>query len=205
MLEKKREEALFWAYELYHSGFKEEVWEQTKQIYLQYYLEANPKFRTRLEKFYAEWCKTGDDCLIGTVVGSLSVWYSYVREDNINTKQFIILYKEDRHKTTRPTKPARYYLKNVSLYAVRPLSLAEEPFTNYSEMVRNAYLGPDWLYYCAETPVWEKGIREGGGNPVNGHIEFGTDDLLEDFYEIWGLEPDEQTKEIHKIHGICYN
>ena len=204
ILDKKREEALFWAYELYHSGFKEEVWEQITHLYLLYYLEENPKFRTRLEKFYVEWRETGNDCLIGTVVGTLSVWEWDV--DNINVqkrnKQFIILYKEDRHKTVAPIKPARYYLKQVSMHPVNQLPQTEEPFPNYSEIVQNAYLGPDWLYYCSETPVWEARIREGGGKPVDGRIEFETDDLLEDFYEKWGLEPDEQPAEMHKIHGI---
>lgn len=202
ILEKKREEALFWAYELYHSGFKEEVWYLIKHLYLLYYLEANPKFRPSLEKFYAKWRETGDDCLIGTVVGTLSVWEWDVDSEKQKNKQFIILYKEDRHKTVVPTKPARYYLKQVSLYPAHPLPSINEPFPNFSEIVRNAYLGSDWLYYCAETPVWEVRIREGGGKQVNGRIEFETDDLLEDFYEIWGFEPDEQTKEMHKIHGI---
>lgn len=207
ILEKKREEALFWAYELYHSGFKEEVWEQIIHLYLLYYLEMNPKFKTRLEKFYKEWRETCDTCLIGTVVGTLSVWEWDVDSENQSqkkNKQFIILYKEDRHNTVAPIKPARNNLKQVSLYPVHSLFPTDEPFPNYSEMVRNAYFGPNWLYYCIDTPIWEVRIREGGGKPVNGSIEFESDDLLEDFYEIWGFEPDEQTAEMHNMHGVDY-
>jgi hypothetical protein len=211
ILEKKREEALFWAYELYHSGFKEETWEIVKQIYLQYYLEANPKFRTRLGKFYAEWLETGDDCLIGTVVGTLSVWDS-VHFGQVSTartiedvsskgnKHFIILYKEDRHKTVPVEYPARNYLKNVSQFAVCPLE--KDPYPNYLETSQNAYLGPDWLYYCVGSPIWEKRVREGRGHISGKKIEFETDEQLEDFYDKWGFEPDEQSAEMHKIHGI---
>ena len=90
----------------------------------------------------------------------------------------------------------------MSLYPARPIPLNDEIFPDYLETVRNAYLGPNWLYYCIQTPVWEKRIREGGGKPVDGRVEFETDDLLEAFYDKWGFEPDEQSVEIHKIHGI---
>ena len=216
IFEKKREEALFWAYELYHSGFKEEVWEWTCQIYLQYYsiciqptkliysaplgessntyryalasLKAvlcSSLFGKRIMKLYAEWKDTGDSCLLGTVVGTLAMWD--------NDKKFIILYKDDRHQTVAITLPPRYYLKQVSKYPIRGrLTAAEE----------EAYLGINWLYYCAKTPIWETRIREYRGTILEGEVAFNTDDDLEAFYDKWGLEPDEQSTEMHHLHGI---
>jgi len=68
--------------------------------------------------------------------------------------------------------------------------------------VREAYLGPNWLYYCANTPIWESRIREHGGKVIGERVVFETDDKLETFYERWGLEPDEQPLEMHHWHGI---
>ena len=267
IIEKKREEALFWAYELYHSGFREEVWEYVRQVYLQYwaiperimrvgiegfskrsgvettegsflgeYSASNPLFYTRIVKMYDRWKETDDVCLLGTVVGTLAVWD---REEDKNTgttpsKQFIILYKDDRHQTIPVNFPPRHYLKQVSKYPIRGRLTAAE---------RDAYLGTNWLYYCAKTPIWETRIREYRGTILErnhslsfedksslvtspfgsprtptlilrsgvlangekeGEVAFNTDDDLESFYDKWGLEPDEQSLEMHTIHG-CSN
>ena len=197
--EKQREESLFWAYELYHSGFQEEVWQCVRGLYS----KCSRSIELRFDKFYAEWKATCDACLLGTVVGTLAVWEPdpEKREEQAAqkpTKKIIILYKEDRHQNVVVNCATRNYLKLVSRYSLRGrLSAAE----------RDAYLGPYWLYYCAKTPLWESRIQEGGGKIFEsegeeGRIEFETDDLLEAFYERWGFEPDEQSLETHQLHGI---
>jgi len=195
LIEKKREEALFWAYELYHSGFKDEVWQLAIEIYLQHYATYNPRFRTRLDSFYAEWQKTNDACLIGTVVGTLACWDC--REDKKQpAKRFLILYKEDRHQTIPVTYPARKYLQQVSKFPIRN----PPPQNTESQLL----LSTNWLYYCAKTPIWMSRIQEGRGfiQETTQTVEFNTDEDLEAFYDKWGLEPDEQSMEIHRIHGV---
>ena len=93
---------------------------------------------------------------------------------------------------------------NVSQYPIRSEAkdLAKNICNILPQTVREAYLGPDWLYYCAETPVWASRIREGGGKVLDKRVEFENDDLLEEFYEKWGFEPDEQCSEMHQWHGI---
>jgi hypothetical protein len=205
LFEKQREEALFWAYELYHSGLKEEVWEWIRQIYLHYYSASFSLFDKRITKMYAQWKETGDSCLLGTVVGTISMLDREEEDKNTKdkpSKQFIILYKDDRHQTIPVNCPPRHYLKQVSKYPIRGRLTAAE---------RDAYLGTNWLYYCAKTPIWETRIREYRGtilerNQPNGEKEgevaFNTDDDLESFYDKWGLEPDEQSLEMHTIHGV---
>jgi len=194
ILARSREEALFWVYELYHSGFKEEAWYWTREIYVNYYEEFHDKFKSRLDKFYTEWQKSDDACLLGTVVGTLAVMNRQEVAD-ADAKRFIILYKEDRHQTRAVEAGfARHYLKQVSQYPVRSLATDEK--------VREAYLGINWLYYCAATPIWKSRIEEGGGAVVDGRVEFTDDDLLEAFYERWGFEPDEQCKKMHEYHGV---
>lgn len=195
--EKKREEALFWAYELYHSGFREEIWQCIREELAKY----SQKLERRLNTFYAEWQETGDACLIGTVVGTLTIRDPESKEreeeDKQCTKKFIILYKEDRHQTVS-VNSARNYLKQVSKYPIR---------TRLSVNEQSAYLGINWLYYCAKTPIWRSRILEGGGKILilDGEerlIAFENDDLLEEFYERWGFEPDEQSVDVHEFHGV---
>jgi hypothetical protein len=70
------------------------------------------------------------------------------------------------------------------------------------ENIREAYLGQKWIDYCSATPVWASRLKEGRGQIVNGDVVFENDDDLEEFYEKWGFEPDEQTMEMHKLHGV---
>jgi hypothetical protein len=226
LMDKKREESLFWAYELYHSGFKDEVWQFVTELYLQHYATYNPRFRTRLELFYTEWQKTNDSCLLGTVVGTLACWdcekdilnskllrrfsgessNSYARHfvtaslrnspKQQPVKKFLILYKEDRHQTIPVTYPARNYLQHVSKFSVRI------PTLQNAEL--QLLLRQNWLYYCAKTPIWLSRIQEGRGfiQENTKTVEFNTDEDLEEFYDKWGFEPDEQSMEMHRIHGI---
>ena len=68
----------------------------------------------------------------------------------------------------------------------------------------------NWLYYASFSPLWSQKIKQYGGNIVhtNKSILFDDDDLMEEFYSLYGLEPDEQKEcvqnksitAIEKIH-----
>jgi hypothetical protein len=225
LLAKSREEALFWVYELYHSGFREPVWYWVRDIYVDYYEETHPSFKAKIDTWFLEWQESEDAknaehevvgvrgfageislaqrresrksnaCLIGTIVGTLAIM-----NNSREGKQFIILYKEDRHQTIDVVGKPRHYLKQVSQFPIR------REVKDVLGEVREAYLGENWLYYCAETPIWESRILEGGGvvDYLGKRVAFGNDDLLEAFYERWGFEPDEQCAEMHRWHGVDY-
>jgi len=200
LLAKCREEALYWTYELYHSGFQEDAWEWIRNLYVEFYEEHNPRFKALLDQSYTEWTETRDPCLLGTVVGTLAL-----REvEGGKGEKFVILYKEDRHQTIPMIGKPRNYLRQVSQYPIRKeaIDLANYVLGISPEKVREAYLGMDWLYYCAATPIWESRIREGRGKVLGERVVFESDDDLEAFYEMWGLEPDEQCAEMHRWHGF---
>jgi hypothetical protein len=50
LLSKKEEEALFWGYELYYSGFQNDLIDQLWKIYYDFYASLNPGFYTYLSK-----------------------------------------------------------------------------------------------------------------------------------------------------------
>jgi hypothetical protein len=52
----------------------------------------------------------------------------------------------------------------------------------------------NWEYHASFSPLWSKRIREFKGYPdyIKQKVIFIDDDLMQDFYDFYGLEPDEQ-------------
>lgn len=201
--ERCREESLFWAYELYWSGFADEVWHWLREIYVKYYEETNPRFKRRLDEFYTEWLQSGtggsDHGLLGTAVGTLAMRSRMPEEPE---KMIVLRFSDSRHETVGALKPARKYLAKVSQWPIRPQAkyMAQEFDGLLLKTMREAYLGVNWLGYCA--PVWVERLREFRGTVKERTVAFETEDDFEAFHETWGLEPDEQTMEMHLWHGI---
>lgn len=55
ILEKKEARSLFWAYELYHSGFKEELIHLLWKIYYEFFHSVNPSYYAYFIKKHKEW------------------------------------------------------------------------------------------------------------------------------------------------------
>ena len=62
------------------------------------------------------------------------------------------------------------------------------------ERLRDEALGR-WQHYVWATPRWRERLRKFGANE---NIEFESDDMLEEFYDRYGYEPDEQPREIQE-------
>lgn len=207
LLEGEVQEALFWAYELYHSGFQEDAWAVVRDVYYQHYRELNPWYEKWLNKFYGEWAEppekgkartTERDCLLNSAVHTLAI------RSERKPEKYVIICKYDKHQTEAPFTPARKYLEKVSRFGVRPNAPTETEPDIKSR--REAYLGGNWLYYCRKSPVWLKRILDARGriDDVNRCVAFESDDDLEAFYAVWGLEPDEQCLEMHNWHGVYF-
>jgi hypothetical protein len=55
----------------------------------------------------------------------------------------------------------------------------------------------DWLYYASHSPLWKSRIMKHNGviDQKNQKVEFNDDDI-DEFYDNYGYEPDEQSKEV---------
>lgn len=73
----KSEKTLFWAYELYYSGFHAELFSLLWKIYFDFYYTLNPGFYKYFIKKQKEWSKTEDSFeknkIIGVVVSNLLI------------------------------------------------------------------------------------------------------------------------------------
>lgn len=71
LLEKHREQSLFWAYELYYSGFCEELFEFLWIIYFDFFASLNPSFEVYFLKKEKEWSQTRDAILVAVIIENL--------------------------------------------------------------------------------------------------------------------------------------
>ena len=70
---KKSDDAIFWAYELYYSGFKHELFELLWNIYYDFFATLNPSFESYFLKKHGEWIINNEeyDTLVSSIVQSL--------------------------------------------------------------------------------------------------------------------------------------
>ena len=98
------------------------------------------------------------------------------------------------------TKTEKHYTRQHKLVHVVSNTVYQyENGPNFNES-----LWYNWLYFASNSQTWLDRITEFGGkkNDETMKIEFPNDDLLDCFYDIWGLEPDEQPKDLQeKIIG----
>lgn len=73
LLNNKKEDAIFWTYELYSSGFKQETFKYIWQIYYDFYATLNPTFEEYFIKKHSEWVNSLNDDIIGLIVNNLLV------------------------------------------------------------------------------------------------------------------------------------
>ena len=72
ILNRNIDEALFWCYELYYSGYILDVFEMVNNIYNEFYSVLNPNLGVFFQKIQSNWLfHKNCDCVIGTMVYNL--------------------------------------------------------------------------------------------------------------------------------------
>ena len=104
---------------------------------------------------------------------------------------------------TETNYPPYRSLKNKRIYKINSLigsfKLVRNNFC-HSETLDLKFINTCWETYAYNTPCWKKRFIEyNGGFDDRNKIIFDNDDNLENFYEKYGYEPDEQTSEIQDM------
>ena len=100
----RKEESIFWGYELYYSGFQEELFEIFWKIYYTYYATLNPKF----EQFLHQKIKTNknDPKIVSIIINNFMlrphncdvfILFMETEEDNKNTSDNFELLLENNN------------------------------------------------------------------------------------------------------------
>lgn len=215
ILENQCDESLYWAYELYFSGFQEEVFYYTREFYFMYYQETYPEYETYIDMQHQEWkvFKT-DHCIIGTIVkllvGSrpsltnairirqkIIVDKSKINEHKVFDTTRIPLCEIHKFRTLKLTKNMRNwtFLNTVACkYKIRRI-MCDDLSIDYPTVGKINF--DNWLYYASYTPIWKKRILKYGGI-----IDIDTHTVIiedENFLHNYDYEPDEQSTELKEM------
>ena len=217
ILEKNREESLFWAYELYWSGFQEELLEYLMSIYRGLFEPLNPRMKRFLEKQIDAWKNdSGKHYIIGTIIRNLShqgrnyqidsfvLKTDPVSDSKIKDAQFYIEMEEKDVKIYETVeveegKSPRFILGTACKYATR--KNCNEVFgsihrnSSHFDIKRMSTMA--WEYYASFSKIWRDRIDDFGGfiDVENRKVVFHDDDI-DDFYDVYGYEPDEQSSNL---------
>ena len=219
LLEHNHDEALFWGYELYYSGFKHDVFIYLSNIYDFIYSTINPSLRVPFRMLVDDWKNDNTlECNLGTIIMTLScrdydlkifmkAYFDFIdfesidleNEANKNKKKLnmIIHLKEkdiNKYKNIKMKKPCQY-LQIGCKYPIR------KEVNNIFNFVKTTRIDFEnyWLYYCRDTPYWIDKIIEFDGaiDYNNKQIVFPNDTLCDKFYDRWNIEPDDQPEYIY--------
>ena len=195
-----KNEALFWAYELYRSGFQTEV----IQLLFSIYDESYSKFRNLrkcLQKKYEKWKQDYKACpdFVGVLVLNMVCRNCILHFSREPKLVIIITFKNvEEYETKIIGKPAKY-LELCCKYGVIQ--------NNGANIFQNMRSQTQWLYYASFSPIWNMRLQKYGAkvDHVLKDIVFHSrdegdndDDKFDIFMEKFGFEPDEQPLNIQK-------
>jgi len=212
LLNRNLDEAMFWAYELYFSGFDTDVFDYIINVYREVYSLLNPKLVLFIEKMVIIWSKDKTNhWTIGSIITTL-ISREYDINSFVNTYFNVKCNNKPNHK--QPKNKLRILLTNNHIDKYKTISSGRADtilqrackFAVYKEY--NQLFGLDipkltvlqdiyyyhWLYYCLDTPIWRQRIFQYNGRLDHSKkwIEFDDEDSLQEFYDNWGYYPDEQ-------------
>lgn len=95
-------------------------------------------------------------------------------------------------------------LRQTVKYPVRKNTLAifDHEHGIYTHQQIQSLYWYHWLYYANKSPIWAERISINGGklNRESHSVDFDTVDSEEAFYDKYGLEPDEQPKQLQEMN-----
>jgi len=184
------QEALFWAFEYYESGFQDECMDYLTGCCIPFYMSHCEGFIKFVQKKGKEWKKTRDSIILATLVKNI-----LSTRIHPNAKRFVCAKLDDVPKQidVSDLKP-RLALQRLCKYKIHTSMPADESLL---DIFRN-----DWLYYTKQCPVWNKRILDFGGTYLDNVKKVSyenTDEKKEElFFDTYWYDPDEQPLEIYE-------
>jgi len=184
-------EALFWGFEYYDSGFQDECIDYLIGCRIPFYMTQCEGFLKFAKKKGKEWKKTRDPIILATLVKNI-----LSTRIHPNARRFLGAKPDDVPIPIDVTKTnPRLALQKLCKYKIHVS-------TPTDETVLEIFRGSDWLYYTKECPIWNNRVSEFGGKYIDDvkKVSFeNTDkDQEEEFFQKYGYEPDEQSVEIYE-------
>lgn len=194
LLKQNEDEALFWAFELYWSGFHKKtftlMFQTIKLKYTDYY--------NLYETMYKLYVSKGN-CpeLVSLFVSNICAIPEISDVEFKNNRLYITNIDNDKiekYQTSKSIPMNFHFLPKVCYYQVLS-NIDEKQNKKIIDAFRN-----NWLAHAAYSPIWKDRILKFGGtiNKRNKTVEFPNDDLFDNFYDEFCVEPEEQPKSIYR-------
>jgi hypothetical protein len=193
ILKKQVHESLFWAYELFYSGFQEELLSYLNRFREDHFQSKPAGFSRFWNKMQSEY--GSNDSVLATLIVNL------IRNNKTpRGKNLYIVYSMDNieeFKTIEASDDIRPYrvLNTKCIYnSCKPALNELGPPATYNIAELTNIWRNKWLYYSYNTPIWKDRIDRYMIilNHKDSCLTFKNDDDAESFYNIYGYEPDEQ-------------
>ena len=198
-------EALFWAYELYFSGFDREVLQLLCDIFDNYFAPSPRKNKMAefLQRKMEEWRTTAKDFTVATVVKNIIhcqidteklaqefpqfAWETYTRK-HVQAVVYVSYKDADiqsyKNRPVISTKSWKIPRKRCLYMCLREPGSPNLTIQDYDA----------WVFYASASPFWKTRIQRYGGKVDDDKktVTFTDEDSEETFYNLYNLEPDEQ-------------
>jgi len=208
ILEKDTEQSLYWAYELYHSGFHYELTSFIEIVFREFY-SLNKKLKNFIEKKINEFrvFKTREWVLAIILANITTRNNKFSSEKNKSKKIIYIIYDINdviQYRTLSISSEVRNWklLSKVCVYPTTKKCYIENIPTLLSNFMKLPYSRNElkdifrnhWMYYSYFTPIWKERLESYHVivDHENKKIYFQSDDLMDSFDDKWNYEPDEQ-------------
>jgi len=215
LINKNPDEALYWTYELYYSGFEEEVYEYIILIYETLYQSSNPSLENLIKEKYKKWLEIGSNSETNTDIGSIIYTLTlrpYCLIQFARTYLNVNIVPKNNTKPALPpfiVKLTPDYIQKYNIYQVddkvKRYHLLEHAIKypihkKFNKLLCTiTYENPleafriKWLYYASFSPIWRERITQYNGtiDYQNEIVHFDNEDDEEDFRCKWDYDPDE--------------
>ncbi len=215
ILKKDFNQSLFWGYELYFSGFQEETFDYFIEMIDELYKKKPVTLKKMIQHEKNIWLKDNTlhlpfgNCISILCINEYNLTPFVKQFFGVNCKkeeQNSIQNKKDFEMTDELLKPLLTFDDHSILsYKVLKMKQTYSPEKRYIDLLKiycpqNAtdIISGKWLYFASVSPIWHQRITHHNGiiNEEENSVTFEDDDSLEEFYNLWGYEPDEQSKQI---------
>jgi hypothetical protein len=192
---KDYESALYWAYEIYYSGFEDEIIEYLMLLFEKRY-NHHLKLRSYIRKKYDTNKVTKNPAFVATILKNMQM-KNYEKPETVKTR--CILVKADQINKYKTNEPSKHNWKHLQIICTKPVAIIKK-ITKSEETKLLEIFRSKWLFYASRSPIWKMRILEYNGK-IDGRkktVEFENDDDLERFHNKYDYEPDEQPLKIQK-------
>jgi hypothetical protein len=211
LIDHNPEEALYWTYELYHSGFKPELYNYIFIIYDTIYKQLNPSLQSYIDAKHQLWLDgIAADTDIGSIVYTMAL-RSYCLVDFVR----MYLGANISSRSTDEPSAVRFIVNltpdqiapyaHVDMSNIRPNRVLERavkyPVSKDCHKLFNTFTHQDfvetfrrkWVYYASFSPIWYDRISQHNGlvDYDEETVTFADERDEEAFRSAWDYEPDE--------------